>query len=75
MYRDLSGEGAQPLCPPYPIYPCLRLNVELILSLCVLYRVKLEERIAEYEQKEEVWRKASAQVEDLKEQLLARYSG
>jgi len=37
--------------------------------------VKLEERIAEYEQKEEVWRKASAQVEDLKEQLLARYSG
>ena len=29
--------------------------------------------MCEYEQKEEVWRKASAQVEDLKEQLLARY--
>jgi len=37
-----------------------------------LSRLRLEEKVTELEQREEAWRKASAQVEDLKEQLTAR---
>jgi len=38
-----------------------------------LSRIKLEERLTELEQKEDAWRKANALVEDLKEQLAARF--